>query len=157
MSASFGFSEANGSGEDVTDSLSNINLGSNDSPNLNVTTYPVTRGNASFEKYIKAKFGSTFTTISNMLFWKSNGDYGAGELIVAAANVSYVQPSATANADSALPTSVGTALAINAAGGGSTISAPGYTAYIRLQLHSTVSTPSGSVAQKTFTFQYDEV
>jgi len=32
-----------------------------------------------------------------------------------------------------------------------------YTGYIRLQLRTTGSTPSGAVNQKTFTFQYDEV
>jgi hypothetical protein len=33
----------------------------------------------------------------------------------------------------------------------------GYTKYVRLQLHTTGSTPSGAVNQKTFVFQYDEV
>jgi hypothetical protein len=33
----------------------------------------------------------------------------------------------------------------------------GYTDYIRLQLQTTGSTPSGAVNQKTFCFQYDEV
>lgn len=157
MSAGFGFSEANGAGETVTDALSNINFGSNDSPNLTPATYPIVAGNSSFEKYIKAKFSGTFTEISNMLFWKSSGAYVTGEGITAAANVAYAQPSSTPNADSAIPTTSGTALAIQSSGGTSTITSPGYTKYIRMQLNTTGSTPSGSVNQKQFSFQYDEV
>ena len=157
MSASYEWSESNTVSETVTDGITNLNFGSNDSVNLNTTTYPITAGNASFEKYIRAKFGSTFTTISNMLFWMSAGTLVTGEAINAAANVAFSTPSATPNADSAIPTSAGTALAIQSAAGAATITAPGYTKYIRLQLTTTGSTPSGAVNQKTFTFQYDEV
>jgi hypothetical protein len=157
MAAVMQFSESNGAGETVTDGISNLNFGSVDSTSLDTSTYPITRGNNSFSKYIRAKFSGTFTTISNMLFWKSVGSYVTGETINAAANTTWAQPNTSSTGDSLIPASAGTALTIQSSAGTSTISAPGYTKYIRLQLATTVSTPSGAVNQKTFTFQWDEV
>lgn len=157
MAATFQFSESNTGSETVTDGISNLNFGSTDATGINTTSYPIAVSTSSFEKYIRGKFSGTFTTISAMLFWKSSGSYVTGESIKAAANVAFATPSATANADSAVPTSVGTALSIQSSSGGATITAPGYTKYIRLQLSTTGSTPSGAVNQKVFTFQYDEV
>ena len=157
MAASFQFSEANTVSETVTDGISNLNFGSNDSANLVTATYPISKGQNSFSKYLKAHFYGTFTTISNMLFWKSAGTYVTGESIVAAANATFSTPSQTATGDSAIPTTSGTALTIQSSGGNATITAPGYTKYIRLQLQTTGSSPAGAVNQKTFTFQYDEV
>ncbi len=157
MSAIHEWSESNGVGEVVTDGITNLNFGSNDSINIVPATYPITRADASFEKYIRAKFAGTFTEISNMLFWKSVGVYVADESCKAAANVAYVQPSETANGDSDIPVTEGTALVIQASDGTATILAPGYTKYIRSQLQTGVTTPAGAVNQKTLTFQYDEV
>ena len=157
MAATFQWSESNTLNETVHDGITNLNTGNNDSYNLNVSTYPVTRGNASFEKYIRAKFSDTFTEISNMKFWKSNGELVGGETIKAAANVAFATPSATPNGDSNIPIVVDSALAIQSSAGTSTITAPGYTKYIRIQTQTTSSTPSGSVNQKTYKFQYDEV
>ena len=156
MAATHEFSESNGA-EVVHDSIANLNFGSNDSYELNTTTYPIIRGNASFEKYMRCKFSGIFTEISNMKFWKSLGAYVTGESCKASANIVFVTPSATPNADSDVPVTEGTALSIQAADGTLTIIAPGYTKYIRLQLQTTVLTPSGAVNQKTFTMQYDEV
>jgi hypothetical protein len=159
MAASFAFSESNGSGETPTDGISNLNMGDNDSANLNVSTYPIVAGNNSYEKNLRAKFGSTFTEISNMKFWKSAGDYVTGEAIKADEVTSYVQPVKTTStrAVDAIPTEVGSAITVHSAAGGNTITAPGYTRYLCLQLQTTGSTPSGSVNQKTLTFQYDEI
>jgi hypothetical protein len=156
------WSESNGAGQVVTDGITNINLGSNDSVNLNTTTYPVSAGYNSFSKYIRLKFTGVFSVISNMKFWKSNGAYGVGELIKASSNATYATPSATATGDSTIPTEVGSALALNSAEGAATIisgasGVSGYTGYMRLQLQTTGSTPSGVVAQKTITVQFDEV
>jgi hypothetical protein len=162
MSATFGWKESNLVGE-VESIPTNINFGSNDSANLNTTTYPITRGNASFEKYIRCKFSDIFTEISNMKLWRSDVlGYKTGETLKAAANVTYVQPSATPNADSDIPLNVGASLTINSAEGENHIEygvsgVSGYTGYIRLQLRTTGSTPSGSVFQKVITFQYDEI
>jgi len=161
MPATHQFSESNLVGEVETIPVANVNFGSVDSAELVPATNPVVRGNDSFEKYIRCLFTGTWTEISNMLFWKSAGDYKTGELIKAAANVAYATPSATPNADSAIPITEGTALSIQSAEGAATIvygasGVSGYTKYIRLQTHSTVSTPTGAGNQKTFTFQYDE-
>jgi hypothetical protein len=162
MAATHQFSESNGAGEVETIPVANLNFGSNDSAELDTTTYPITRGDDSFEKYLRSKFTGTWTEISNMKFWKSAGAYVTGEEIKAAANATYAQPSATPNADSAVPTTEGTALAIQSAEGEVVITygasgVSGYTKYVRLQTHSTGSTPAGAGNQKTFTFQYDEV
>jgi len=158
MPAVHEFSESNLVGEVVQDGIANLNFGSVDDHELNTTTYPITRGNSSFEKYLRAKFSGTFTEISNIKYWRSDVlGYKTGETLKAAANVAFATPSATPNADSNIPLSEGTSLAIQSAAGTSTITAPGYTKYMRLQLQTTGSTPSGSVFQKTLTMQYDEV
>jgi len=157
MPATFEYSESNTAIETVTDAISNLNFGSIDSPNLVTTTYPITAGLNSFSKYIRVKFSGSFTTISNMLFWMSIGTLVTDETIKAGANVAFATPSQTATGDSGVPTTEGSALAIQASNGSSTIVAPGYTKYIRLQTQTSTSTPSGAVNQKTFTFQYDEV
>jgi hypothetical protein len=128
---------------------------------LNTTTYPIVRNTNSFSKYIRCKFTGTWTTISNMRFWKSLGAYGTGEAIKASFNATYATPSQTGTGDSDVPTSE-PAQNVNSFEGELTIvygesGVSGYTGYIRLQLQTTSSTPSGAVAQKTFTFKYDEV
>jgi hypothetical protein len=157
MPATFVFSESNTSGETPHDNIANLNFGSNDSYEIVTTTYPIVRGNASYEKYIRAKFTGSFSEISNMKFWKSSGTYVEGETLKAAANVAFVTPSQTPNADSDIPIIVENALSIQSAAGTATIITPGYTKYIRLQLRTTGSTPSGAVNQKIFCMQYDEV
>jgi hypothetical protein len=159
MAATYQWSESNAAGEVVTDNISTLNFGSDDSADLTPASHPIVAGQNSFEKYIRAKFGGTFTEISNMLFWKSSGAYKTGESVKAAANQTYTQPvsSSSSKATSDIPTSQGTALAIQAADGSATIVAAGYTKYIVLQLQTTSSTPAGAVNTKTMTFQYDEV
>lgn len=161
MAATHAWKESNGVGESIT-TATNLNFGSNDSANLNTSTYPVIGNTASFEKYIRCLFTGVWTEISNMKFWKSLGTLVAGETIKAAADVAYTTPSETPNADSNVPTVVGSALSVSSAEGNPTIvygdsGVSGYTKYIRLQLQTTGSTLAGSVNQKTFTFQYDEI
>jgi hypothetical protein len=161
MSAVFHWSESNTVSQTITDDITNINFGSSDSVNLNTTTYPIVRGNNSFSKYIRCKFTGTWTTISNMRFWKSLGAYATGEAIKASFNATFATPSQTGTGDSDVPTAE-PAQNVNSFEGASTIvygafGVSGYTGYIRLQLQTTGSTPSGAVAQKTFTFKYDEV
>jgi len=159
MAATFQFSESNGAGESVSDDIANLNFGSTDDTEVTTSSYPIVAGENSYEKYLRFKFGGTFTEISNMKFWKSAGAYKTGEAIKAAANVAYGTPTSSTSAVATVdvPTSEGSALSIQAADGSSEISAAGYTKYICLQLQSTVSTPAGAVNTKTFTAQYDEV
>ena len=158
MAATFNFAESNGAGEVVSDGISTLNYGSTDAADLTAASYPVVAGQSSYEKYIRAKFTDAFTEISNMLFWKSAGSYVTGESIKAGANKAYVQPVSTVStvATADVPVAQGSALSIQAADGSATITAPGYTKYIVLQLQTTSSTPAGSVNQKTSTFMYDE-
>jgi hypothetical protein len=160
MAATFTWKESNGVGE-VESTATNINFGSTDSANLSTTAYPIVRPNNSFAKYIRAKFTGTWTTISNMKFWKSAGAYVTGELIVAGFNATYATPSETTTGDSAVPTAE-PSQNVNSFEGNATIvygasGVSGYTGYIRLQLQMTSGTPSGAVNQKTFIMQYDEV
>ena len=162
MSAVHSFSESNGIGEVVSDGISNVNFGNADEANIVPASHPVNAGEASFEKYIRCLFSGVWTEISNMKFWKSAGSYVTGEAIKAAANVAFATPSQTVNADSDIPTALGSALAILSAEGASTIEygvsgVSGYTKYIRMQAQTTSSSPAGNVNQKTFTFQYDEI
>ncbi len=162
MAATFQFSESNLAGEVETIPISNLNFGSIDEADIVTATNPVIRGTNSFEKYIRGKFTGSWTEISNIKFWKSAGAYVTGESLKAAANVSYATPSQTANADSDIPTTEGTALGVNSAEGASSIiygdsGVSGYTAYIRLQARITAGATVGAGNQKTFILQYDEV
>lgn len=162
MAATFEWSESNGAGEVVTDNIANANFGSVDDNEIVPANYPIIRGTFSFAKYIRGKFSGTWTQISNMKFWKSAGAYVTGESIKATANAAYATPVATDMGGSDVPTDVGSSLSINSAEGASTINygesgVSGYTGYIKMQLQTTGATPAGSVNQKTFTFQYDEV
>lgn len=160
MAASVSFSETNGAGAVVTDSISNINFGSNDSANIVTASYPIIVGNNSYEKYIRAKFGGTFTEISNVKFYKSAGAYVTGEGIDAIANQTYTQPVSTTSvvATDAIPTVVGSALSIQSTEGDtSKFTTPGYSKYIVMQLQTTGSTPAGAGNTKTLTLVYDEI
>ena len=161
MSASFTWKESNLVGE-VVSTATNLNFGSVDSVDLNTTTYPVVRATNSFTKYIRGLFTGSWTTISNILFWKSAGAYVTGEDIHATANATFATPTAADMGGSTIPITEGTALALNSAEGDATIDygvtgVSGYTGYVKLQLQTTASTPSGAVNQKTFCLQYDEV
>ena len=157
MGATYQWSESN-EAEVVTDGVSNLNFGSNDSPNLVSANHPIVAAENSFEKFIRAKFSGTFTEISNMKFWKSAGAYKTGEVIKAAANLAFGTPtsSTSTGATSDIPTSEVTALVIQAADGSAIITSAGYTKYMCLQLQTTASTPAGSVNTKTLVFQFDE-
>lgn len=158
MSAVFHWSEANTISETVTDDIANLNFGDVDDVEIVVADYPIVAGNNSYQKYVKAKFTGTFDEISAMKFYMSAGALVSGETIMGAENVAFAEPSTDAEGgDEAVPTVVGSAWEIQGADGEDTIEAEGYTKYIRLQLRTTVGTPSGAVNTKTFTFQYDEV
>ena len=159
MSATLTWKESNTVSEVVT-TATNLNFGASDSPNLVVATYPIRRGTNSFDKYIRILFSGTWTTISNMLFWKSAGTLLTDEVINCGYNETFATPSQTTNGDSAVPTTSGGSSAIQSDAGNATIVYgvdTGYTKYLRLQTRSTTSTPSGAANQKTFIFQWDEI
>jgi len=163
MSATHQFAESNLVGEAETIPIANVNFGSVDEAEIVPASHPVIRGEASFEKYIRCKFTGTWTEISNMKLWRSDVlGYKTGETLKASANEVYVTPSATPNTDDDIPLNEGSALAIESAEGEVIIEygatgVSGYTGYVRLQIHSTGSTPAGIAFQKTILFQYDEI
>ena len=158
MPATFVFSEANYVDETITDDIANLNFGSIDDPEITPADNPIPKGQNSFQKYLKAYFSDTFAEISNMKFWMSIGVLLTGEAIVGINNVAFAEPSRTKDGgDGAIPITEGTAWAIQAEDGSSTIIAEGYTKYIRVQETTTILTPAGAANQKTFTFQYDEI
>lgn len=150
MTATFDFSETNLVGATVTNSISNVNFGNTDAPNITPASNPVTAGNNSYEKWIRGHFSGTYSSISNLKFYKSAGAYVTGEDIKAAVNASYATPVATTSAVATVtvPTTLGTALVPTAPG-----ASPSYSGYITTQSQTTVSTPPGNVNTKTFTQQ----
>lgn len=172
-SATVTFSESNGVLASIitTDGISNINFGSNDSPNIVPATYPITAqaDGHSFEKWIRLNLTNLgiASIIDNFKMWKSAGAYVTGEGIscnlvtsgYAAANYATGGPveSDSAVATVAMPTSepAGSNVGIGGSLAGQ-LTATGYTDYIVLQMDVTASTPSGAVNQKTITIQWDE-
>jgi len=153
MSATFRWSESNTVSETVTDTLSNVNFGNADSPNLTPASNPIAAGQNSFEKWVRGKFSGAFTSIANLRFWKSAGSYVTGESIKAAVNATFGTPVSTTSAVAtvAVPVTEGTALVPTAP-----VTNPDYSGYITMQLQTTVSTPPGAVNQKMMTLKYDE-
>ncbi len=167
MVATLLLDESNGAGETETPNVSNCNFGSSDGANLTPASFPITAGNNSFEKWWKMAFTGAFTTIDNLKVWKNSGAYVTGEGIDTNARESsyggaeaYVTPTETTStiATEVLPATEpsGANLGIGGSLSGN-LGAPGDSDYLIMQLQTTGSTPPGSVNQKSFTFQYDEV
>lgn len=163
MAATFGWAQSNGAGQTVTDLGSSGNLfnfkTNDDATAANYSSNPITAGNSSMEVFLRGKFTGTFNKIDNLQFWQSTAFSPSTGLQVTAAmnNVSYSTPSTTDNAASNVPTSdPGTAnVSIGGALTGS-LSASGYSDYIKLQLDTTASAAPGDTSLATFTLQYDE-
>lgn len=153
IAATFEFSESNGAGETVTNGISNLNFGAIDATGITPAANPIAAGDNSFEKWLRGRYSGTFTTISNLRFFKSAGAFVTGEDIKAAVNASYAAPVSTTSvvATVTVPTTEGTALVPNAPSGN-----PDFSGYITLQTSTTLSTPPGAVNTKTFTLKYDE-
>lgn len=163
MAATFSWAQSNGSGQTVTDlgaSGNLFNFKANDSATAaDYSSNPVTAGTSSMEVFLRAKFTGTFNKIDNLQFWQSTAFSPATGLQVTFAgnNVSYTTPSATDNGSGNVPTSdPGTAnVSIGGALTGS-LTASGYSDYIKLQLDVTVSAAPGDTSLAVFTIQYDE-
>jgi hypothetical protein len=160
MVATFGWVEylANAT---ATATPTNLNLGSTLAANLAPSTYPITAGTYSYEKWIKAAFSGSFTRIENIQFWKSAGAYVTGETIAwEGEQTTYAAPtnSGSTIATTAVPDAdPGTA---NVSIGGSlsgSLTTAGSSDFIVLQASVTTSASAGAVNQKTFTLQYDEI
>ena len=163
MSATFNWAQSNGAGETATDLGASGNLfnfkTNDDATAANYSTNPITAGAASMEVYLRAHFTGTFNKIDNLQFWLSTAFSPATGLAIKAKmnSCAYATPSATANADSAVPTSdPGTANVSIGASLSGALTAAGYSDYIRLQLQTTTSAAPGDTSLAVFTLQYDE-
>ena len=155
MAATFKWVQTTGdSGSPTNTDITYINFGNVDQANITpVVDNPIVAGENSFEVWIRAHW-TTYTTISNVKFWKSAGAYKTSEAIKAAVNSAYATPVASASSVATVdvPITEGACLVPNSPG-----ASPEHSGYITMQLQTAADTPSGAVNQKTFTLKYDEV
>lgn len=167
MAATVQISETNGAAPGTTtDGITNSNMGSSDSPNLNPITYYVTPGQNTFEKWqrfhVSAMGGSS--AIENITVWRT-GALGGSATHVTNARTSayggaatYATPTASTStvATQTMPTSnPGSA---NLGIGGSltgSLTAAGYSDYLVHQIATNASDTAGSTS--TLNFAYTEV
>lgn len=160
MVATYGWTEYL-SNATSTATPTNLNFGSTLAANLAPSTYPITAGTYSYEKWIRAHFSGSFTRVENIQFWKSAGAYVTGETIKwTGQKTAYVAPTTSVStfATTAVPTADPATANISIGGSlsGSLI-AEGDSDFIVLQTSVTTAASAGAVNQKTFTLQYDEV
>ena len=161
-------SESNGSGETVTDNISSVNFGSADSVNLTASSFPITPGNNSFEKYIRLRVSAMgdATAIDNIKIYapsasfpvstgtylKSNLKTSAYSAATYATPVATTSTVATTNIATTLPASANLGIATSLTG---TLTAAGYSDYCVLQIQTNASDTAGTTI--TLRFQWDEV
>jgi hypothetical protein len=161
MAATFAWKEYNGAGGTET-TATNLNFGSIDQANITTpASYPVAAGENSYEKYVKADFSGTFTSISNLRFYLLSGTIGANDHIYFdGETTSYTQPVVTISvvATTDIPESEpGTA---NVSIGGSLsgeLTSAGKSDYIVLQFNSDAADSAGQKGPFTYRIYYDEV
>ena len=164
MAATFAWIETNSGGVETT--ATNLNFGNLDQTNVDATVYPILAGSNSFEKYIQASFGGTFTSISELKFWMSVGVLESPEtLLGTVAESGYAAP---ALADPVTTTSTKATKTIpntepsgaNVGIGGSLLGslvAPGRSDLMVLQLQVDAGAEAGPLSNKTFTMEWLEV
>ena len=176
MAATVQLAETNGpSGGSVeTIDVANVNMGSDDSVELNPNTYPITAGadKHGFEKWLRlyvSDLGGS-SQIDNIKLWLSNLGGGwkteegwstnlrTGGYAAASYPAGGPVDTDSSEADQAMPESepAGANLGIDESLSGAIDEAPYYSDWCVIQLDVTASTPAGAVNQKTITFQYDE-
>jgi hypothetical protein len=158
MVATCTLSESNGAGETKHDDVANVNLGSQDTYEVVPANAPITAGQNSYSKYLQLHFTGTFNKIDNLKVWASSATPTTNASIVydTVTVASYAAPSTTSIGTTAIPTSEPSA---NVGIGGSlsgSLTAIGYSDYIRIQEKTASNSPAGNTTQITFTFQYDE-
>lgn len=126
---------------------------------------PVTAGNNSFEKYQYGQYSGSFNQISAGTYAHSAGTLPTGCTLKALVSTTYATPSATTDAGltNDLTTSPSSTLSVNfhttgpeGASPTSTLSAAGFTQYLRTQLQTTGSAPAGDTASQTMQLVYNE-
>jgi len=166
MAATVEIDEANSAGETLTHGITDTDMGSVDSANLDPVANPVTPGNNTYEKWQKihvtAMGGSS--SIDNMKVWR-NGALGGSATHLTNAREStyggaetYATPtdSTSTVATQTMPTSEpsGANLGIGGALSGS-LTAAGSSDYLIHQIQTDAADTAGSTS--TMNYQYDEV
>ena len=165
MAATVQINEFNGAGETKTANITNTNMGSSDSANLNATASPIVAGDNSYEKWQKievtAMGGSS--AIDNLKIWRTGALGGSASHLTNARLTSYggaetyTTPTASAStpATQAMPSSE-PATANLGIGGSLTgnLTAAGSSDYLVHQIQTNAADTAGSTS--TMNYQYDE-
>lgn len=139
------------------------------------SSYPITAGNNSYEKWQFGHFSGTYNQISAGLFAHTATAFGTGLTLKGPPactgdgdRLLYTTPSASANANlttdmtSAIAIGSGVAVFFGATGpeatgkAASTTANPAYTNFLTTQLQTTASAAAGDTANVTLTLQYNE-
>ena len=137
-----------------------LNLGSTNQANLNTSLYPVVAGSYTYEKYFKVHFSGVFTSVSDVVFYKSTGSYVTGEVLNYTGQVTtWATPTNSASSHATTVVPITTPTTANVSIGGSlsgSLVAAGETDWIVLQGSYSANTSAGTTNQKTFTFDWVE-
>jgi hypothetical protein len=166
MASSFAMSETYGAGSGTTTDTSYLNLlaasvasgaDATTAPAANPIALPGSGTNYSFERYFRAHWTSTFTSISSITFFKQAGSLGTGIGINCGTtgNGTYTAAVNTASsvATAGIPTSSGSAIAF----GPTSLTSAGYSYYGVMQMTVASTASSGVVATQTYRFAWQEV
>lgn len=166
MAATVSIAESNGAGETVTASITNTNMGSSDSVNLNPVTYPIIPGARTYAKYQRfnvTNMGGS-SAIQTLKVWRTGALGGSATHVTNAgegaaySHKTYVTPAVTAIADvdntmpTAEPTGANLGIGTSLAG---VLSDVGYSDYLVHQIITDAGDVAGSTS--TLSFQYDEI
>ncbi len=167
MAATVEIDEANGAGETLTHDITNSNMGSDDSVNLNAVTYSIAPNTRTYIKYQKihvtAMGGSS--KIDNLQIWRT-GSLGTGGTPHHYTNartssyggaLEYATPtrSAVSGVDQEMPTSAPGSANLGIGGSLSgALTATGSSDYLGHQIAVDASATAGSTT--TMNYQYDE-
>ena len=130
--------------------------------NASRATYPVSVGNYSQTKVFKLRFDGTFTNVSQIKIYKSDGNYLTGETMSYGVSSTYHVPTGggyeDSVADTAIPTSLPSTANVTIGGDlGGTITGSGATDYIYLQSSVTIQAVAGTANSKTLEATWTEV
>ena len=155
----------------VSDTPTNLNLGSTNAINLVPSTYPITAGTRSYSKWVAGEWSGSFTRIENLKFWMSasGSGYVTGETLWFSGTESgyagtdsnaAVNPTTASDTFAAHAIVTDTPSGANIGIGGSltgSLTATGKSDFVVIQASITDTASPGPVQQKTFTLMYDEV
>ena len=172
MAATFIWYEDWEAGPTSVSGVSNVNWKNNADPAATYSSYPITAGNNSYDKWQYGRFQGTYNQILNGKWAHTAGTFGTGLTLkgapVGSSQLTYAQPSASTNAN--LSVDMTTAIAIGSGTGvyfggtgpntagkaASTTDNPAFTNYLTTQLQTTSEAAAGDTASATITLQYDE-